>query len=174
MEISDICIKRNSSKLKVVCFCYFPVTGCKKMSSWSFSTHIYKEIVKNLKWLFFDTFLWLGVRNRVHGILGHIYTKNYFKIKAGSFLLIPCDFLWEGRMLEFSDTHIQRSRSKLKLVLLCNFPMTCCKKGGGYSFRAHIYKDIIQTWNWFLFVTFLWLVVRKGVDGVLRCIYTKK
>ena len=76
--------------------------------------------------------------------------------------------------MEFSDTYIQRNSSKLKVFLFFYFPLTSCKKGNGWSFMAHIYKEIVQKENWFFFVTLMLLVVRNGVDGVFGHIYPKK
>ena len=111
MEFSGTYIQRNSSKIKLVVFCYFPVKSCKKSSGWSFHTHIYKEIVQ---------------------------------IKTGSFLLPSSDQLQEREWMKFRDAYIQGNSLKLKLVVFCNFPVTCCKKAGGWSFWAYIYKEIVQ------------------------------
>ena len=44
----------------------------------------------------------------------------------------------------FRDTYVQRISSKLKLVVLFYFSVTSKKKGSGWNFIAHIYKEIVQ------------------------------
>ena len=56
--------------------------------------------------------------------------------------------------MEFLDTYIQRNSSKLKLFVFFYFPLTSCKKGDGWSFMAHMYKEIVQNENWFFFCYF--------------------
>ena len=55
MELSDICIQRNSSKLKLVLFFYFHVTSYKKGDEWSFWRHIQRTRSK-LKVVLFSYF----------------------------------------------------------------------------------------------------------------------
>ena len=76
MEFSGTDIRRITSKLKLVVFCYFPVSRCKNGNGCSFDTHMYKEIVQNSNWFFFFTCLRLFVKKRVDGVSGHIYTKK--------------------------------------------------------------------------------------------------
>ena len=37
-----------------------------------------------------------------------------------------------------------KNNKYLQNVIFCYFPVTSCKKGGGWSFRTHIYKELDQ------------------------------
>ena len=47
MEFMGTFIQRNSSKLHLVLFCYFPVSSCNTGNGWSFGARIYKELLQS-------------------------------------------------------------------------------------------------------------------------------